>query len=686
MLHGAINAITLFASFLPSLLAGEVAFREDFRDDVTAHIPVTPNDLTSKFLGLKRLGPGADKLKLSYHPEIANDPHYIWNGECTGPTLIAFPFQKQLDLSASNWSLRLRTKNVGKSRLHLAVQVGQKWYVRKESIKNQKNWNVQSIPLHRPTWRSLNPTQVSFGDEVSNIDLTKVDALGFAAPLKPNRSKDCIRLDWFELIQGTTSLPPNGFLEPQTPFLRSALTFEHEGQKHSIPRGLLVPLGNGKSWACFDPDTLRWVVTWKAPSGNPPLTYDSMAAISFPNAKAKARRLPKLQGDILIVNPDTPESHSGHWLGTTLTDSGVEVHYELNGKRFTESASLEGENFVLIIHERGGASNKHTYDHNGRQTITKTSPRASRPANPTFPTVYRTKKTPPQNNGPFAVRNITFPQSPRPIRATDIAFLSSGTALLSTLDGDIWRITDLEKQNSTWTRVATGIFEPMAIEISADDKIYTLGRDQITELIDSNGDGHFDYFRNASDAFHQSSHTRDYATPPWPLDKMARSSSPRAESTWGAKKHPRHQAPPIVAPCSRFHQMAKNARSSQTDSDSPTSADAMTVPFSRQINKDTTFRAHQSTKSRNPTISRTSDTPLPITETRKPSPNRSSTSHIKSIAREQPSPTSRKALCSQTSPLASPTCLGTEPSSQFSPLREEETSPTAGHSILNSHP
>ena len=52
----------------------------------------------------------------------------------------------------------------------------------------------------------------------------------------------------------------------------------------------------------------------------------------------------------------------------------------------------------------------------------------------------------------------------------------------------------------------------MAIEIDSEDSIFVLGRDEITELLDLNDNGFIDKFRNASDAFLQTLHTRDYAT------------------------------------------------------------------------------------------------------------------------------------------------------------------------------
>lgn len=193
--------------FLLSILSGftqaqesKVAFREDFRE-VEAHIPVINEDLTSDFLTLERLGPSSAQLKLSYHPEIPNDPHYVWNGLCEGPTLLAFKFKNPLDLTGKNWVVRLQTKNVGKSQLHLAFQIGNNWFVKQRAVANKDDWNEQSLPLDDSVWLTLNPETIELGGPVDNPDFSKVSAIGFVAPHTPDRSADCTRLDWFELIR-----------------------------------------------------------------------------------------------------------------------------------------------------------------------------------------------------------------------------------------------------------------------------------------------------------------------------------------------------------------------------------------------------------------------------------------------------------------------------------------------------
>lgn len=184
-------------------VAGPV-FREDFKE-VPAHTPVEATDLTCGFLNLKLLGPGAEKVKLSFHPEKKNDPHYLWNGQCEGPVLIAFAFSHELDLSDKGSLVRLRSKNSGKSTLHLAFRVGKQWFMKKEGVSKDGDWTEHHVLVHPGEWQQVEATTLKTRPSLIP-DLRKTNAIGFVAPNNPIKSKDCIRLDWFELTSKSAVL------------------------------------------------------------------------------------------------------------------------------------------------------------------------------------------------------------------------------------------------------------------------------------------------------------------------------------------------------------------------------------------------------------------------------------------------------------------------------------------------
>jgi hypothetical protein len=61
----------------------------------------------------------------------------------------------------------------------------------------------------------------------------------------------------------------------------------------------------------------------------------------------------------------------------------------------------------------------------------------------------------------------------------------------------VWIVSGIDDalEKLTWQRIATGLFHPLGLKI-VNDQIYVLGRDQITKLVDLNGDGETDFYEN----------------------------------------------------------------------------------------------------------------------------------------------------------------------------------------------
>lgn len=118
--------------------------------------------------------------------------------------------------------------------------------------------------------------------------------------------------------------------------------------------------------------------------------------------------------------------------------------------------------------------------------------------------------------GPFAIDSITLPFK-NPYNALFFAgghdFLSNGDALLATAHGDVWLVRGIDDKlrEITWQRFATGLYQPLGLKV-VDDKIYVLGKDQITELRDLNADGEADHYRNFCNLSEISGGGHNYAT------------------------------------------------------------------------------------------------------------------------------------------------------------------------------
>ncbi len=81
------------------------------------------------------------------------------------------------------------------------------------------------------------------------------------------------------------------------------------------------------------------------------------------------------------------------------------------------------------------------------------------------------------------------------IRVGGFDFFKDGRIAFSTWSGDVWigRGLDAKLENIEWKRYATGLFHALGLRI-VEEKIYVLGRDQITRLTDLNNDGEADLY------------------------------------------------------------------------------------------------------------------------------------------------------------------------------------------------
>ena len=116
--------------------------------------------------------------------------------------------------------------------------------------------------------------------------------------------------------------------------------------------------------------------------------------------------------------------------------------------------------------------------------------------------------------GPYVVDDIALPtENPwrRAVRPGDIQFLTDGTGVVITLDGDVWLVRGLQDGSTTarWRRFTSGLHEPLTLAIR-DDQIYAFDRNGIWRLRDTNGDGEADRHELFSNAFAQTADMREF--------------------------------------------------------------------------------------------------------------------------------------------------------------------------------
>jgi len=103
-----------------------------------------------------------------------------------------------------------------------------------------------------------------------------------------------------------------------------------------------------------------------------------------------------------------------------------------------------------------------------------------------------------KDDGPFAVDTITIPFNNRfgsRMRTGAFDFFSDRRAAVSTWNGDVWIVDgiDSDLDELKWKRFATGLYDPLGLRI-VDDVIYVHGRDGLTRLHDTDGNGEADFY------------------------------------------------------------------------------------------------------------------------------------------------------------------------------------------------
>lgn len=248
----------------------------------------------------------------------------------------------------------------------------------------------------------------------------------------------------------------------------------------TIPRGICVRLGDKQEIsACFDPETLTYPVTWKA------------GFVKFSSVRHGFLGGLLMDGQMLLRMDRRKPSEPFEFHGFYRHGDRVTFVYTVGGKKFFETPWAEDGKFVTHIREADDPPPPHAQ----------------------WPKRIKTKIEH-GSGSPYAIDTIQLPFY-NPWNALPFfgghAFLPDGSALACTMQGDVWRISELEypSKKATWRRFAAGLSQCQGLLID-DDGIFVLGRDQITRLHDLNGDGEADFYECFSKAYQTSSAGHDF--------------------------------------------------------------------------------------------------------------------------------------------------------------------------------
>ena len=135
---------------------------------------------------------------------------------------------------------------------------------------------------------------------------------------------------------------------------------------------------------------------------------------------------------------------------------------------------------------------------------------------PRWPQTISTRGRLGPDAGPYAIDTITWPDD-NPwnswMRFGGFDFFQDGTrAALCTWNGDVWIVSGMDGklESLSWRRFATGLYQPLGLKI-VEDRVYVLGRDQITRLHDLNEDGEADWHENFNNDTLNTEHFHEFA-------------------------------------------------------------------------------------------------------------------------------------------------------------------------------
>jgi putative heme-binding domain-containing protein len=261
--------------------------------------------------------------------------------------------------------------------------------------------------------------------------------------------------------------------------LGTVLSGVFRGAGVTVPKGVCVRLGErGELSACFNPETLCYEAVWRGGFVRfSPTRHGFLDGLIL-----DGEPLPRPEG----AKPDAPFVYRGFY----RHGPRVIFAYEVGGVAMLDAPWVDEKGqFTRTV----APASEHPLAH-----LT----RGGGPAR--WPQVFATKGTLGQA-GPYAIDTIT-PPFENPWKALLFFgghdFFPNGTAMLCTMQGDVWRVDGLDESlsNVRWRRYASGLHQALGLVV-AEGQVYVLGRDQITRLHDLDGDGEADFHECFSNAY-----------------------------------------------------------------------------------------------------------------------------------------------------------------------------------------
>lgn len=189
-----LTAAALWAQDRPGLF-----FREDWKETEAA-TPVTQEHVANPDLLLATYGPGKANIRKSHHDKPADDPYYVWSGECPANWALSLRHKTALVDLTGQAKIRWRSKQAGFRQLRIILKLADgAWLVSDAADGPSLDWRQREFNLPDIRWRRLDINTIVEGAWVDRPNLTRVDEIGFTDLMRGGQSIACSRLDWIEV-------------------------------------------------------------------------------------------------------------------------------------------------------------------------------------------------------------------------------------------------------------------------------------------------------------------------------------------------------------------------------------------------------------------------------------------------------------------------------------------------------
>ena len=174
-------------------------FREDWKE-TPPETPVTQAHVANPDLLISVHGPGKSGIRKSHHDTPADDPYYLWMGECPANCAVSLRHKSAMVDLTGQAKIRWRTKQTGFHQLRIILKLADgSWLIGDQSDGPSEDWRVREFNLADIRWRRLDIAKVVEGAWVDRPNLAKVSEIGWTDLMAGGGTPASSRVDWVEV-------------------------------------------------------------------------------------------------------------------------------------------------------------------------------------------------------------------------------------------------------------------------------------------------------------------------------------------------------------------------------------------------------------------------------------------------------------------------------------------------------